>query len=171
MLFRKRANPTIGPDLRSRPAILILALFTLTLLLAPGAGATPPSAMSLHYDRNAGLLSVTITHATLDVRTHYIREVAVSLNGQMLNDSHYTSQPDPDTFTYTFPVVAHPGDVLEATATCNLIGSASRSITVTDGTTTVALPDPAATTRKSSLGILPLAGLAILYFSRKIAGR
>jgi hypothetical protein len=166
--------PTAGHDAVicqiHRRSIVIIALTVLLFacFLFPAAGATPPSAMALYYDRGTGLLSISITHPTANPSTHYIREVTVSVNGNLLNDSHYTSQPDPDTFTYTYPVAAQPGDELKATATCNLIGSASRTLIVTNGSSSSPPKEPSATPA-SPLGLLPLAGgmITVLFFSAR----
>jgi len=136
--------------LRCRAGLFIIAGLALGCLLVAAAGATPPSAMSLAYDANARLLSVTITHASANTVVHYIKEVSVSLNGKVINDSHYTTQPDPSMWTYTYPVNAEPGDVLSATATCSLFGSATRNITVAAGPGTEGQPATAATTAQKS---------------------
>lgn len=160
-------TPRKRPGLRNCHPVIAPAGLIFACLLVAAAGATPPSAMSLAYDGNARLLSITITHVSANTTVHYIKEVNVSLNGQLVNDSHYTTQPSPDTWTYTYPVTAQPGDVLSATASCSLFGSATRTLTVTAGTTTAGQPVPAPTTQKSALAAAPLAALAVLVFPRK----
>jgi hypothetical protein len=86
----------------------------------------------------------------------------VSLNGQIVNDSHYTSQPTKDTFTYTYPITAKPGDVLAANATCSLFGSGTGTLTVASDT-----PVTVPTTQKASLGIVPLLGLGIFLLAKR----
>lgn len=141
-----------------RAGLVTAAGLALACLLVASAGATPPSAMSLAYDADTHLLSVSITHASANTLVHYIREVSVSLNGRVINDSHYTTQPDPSMWTYTYPVTAQPGDVLSATASCSLFGSATRSITLTAESGAAGQPVTAATTsQKSAPGAVLLA--------------
>ena len=123
---------------------LLPAAFLLVIVLAAPASATPPSAMSLSYDPAGSVLSVSITHPSLNIPHHYIREVTITVNGAIANDSFYTSQPGGE-FTYTYPLALRPGDVVETTAACSLSGSATRSFTV-PGPAAVAPAGPAGTT-------------------------
>jgi hypothetical protein len=133
------------------------------------AAATPPSAMSISYDGISHNLTVTITHATLNPRMHYIKEVKVNIDGQTANDFIYTSQPTSDTFTYVYPFAPKPGEIVEVTATCSLTGSATRTLTI-PGESTGTPPGLAVShpvTQKAAMGLFPLAGILILMLMRK----
>jgi hypothetical protein len=80
--------------------------------------ATPPSDMTVSYNLDTQELRVTITHQVSNPETHYIREVQIEKNSVLYNTSLYTSQPDPNSFTYTYQVNATTGDNIDVTATC-----------------------------------------------------
>jgi len=139
-------------------------------LLVPSASANPPSDMSISYNELSKDLRVTITHPVSNPQEHYIKEVIVTINGKVVTDSRYTSQPSPDTFTYTYPLPAQPGDDIEVTANCNLAGSKSSHLY---GTTTAAPtgaasgPTPTAA-RKAAAGLAPVLCAAAIVLLKKI---
>jgi len=97
--------------------------------------AHTPSGMSLSYNSNTEVLSVTITHSVADNNTHYIESVVVKVNGSTVISDAYTSQPTKGTFTYLYNnVTANEGATILVTATCNIAGSVTRTLTVSDGT-------------------------------------
>lgn len=108
------------------PAILMFAL----LALPTAASAHPPKAVTLAYDKEKGVLSVTIAHSSFFPSKHYVKTVAIFLNGKDVENAPYTAQPSGDSYTYTYQVKAAPGDELSATATCNIFGSAVGKVTV-----------------------------------------
>jgi len=142
------------------PAAAVLACL---LLVALPASANPPKSVEISYDQLTSDLSVTIDHPAGGISGHYIKEVSLTVNGNMVSDSFYTSQPA-DVFTYTYPLSLKPGDVVVATATCSITGTGSRTFimpgpTVTAAETEEKAPVPAA---------IPLAALAAaLAFRRK----
>lgn len=102
----------------------------LAFLFAPAASAHPPKDVALSYDAPSKMLSVTVAHSSFFPSRHYVRNVVISLNGKVLKSEPYTSQPAGDTFTYTYPVQASPGDELSVTAFCNVFGSREAKLTV-----------------------------------------
>lgn len=107
----------------------LVAAFFMMLALATGANAHGPQAVELTYDNAQSTLQVRITHKTPRA-SHYIDQVILLKNGQEIGVYTYKSQPDPDTFTYTYKIEAAPGDVLEAKAICNIVGSKTGRISV-----------------------------------------
>jgi len=102
------------------PVVLVSALLILSL---PCAGlAHSPDRMEAAYDIKAQTLSVKITHPSNNPDRHYVKEVIVKKNGQVVARGEYTKQPG-DTFVYTFQVAATGADTLEVTAVCNIRGS------------------------------------------------
>ncbi|MFA6003190.1 MAG: hypothetical protein WC881_03900 [Elusimicrobiota bacterium] len=112
-------------------SLIVTAALTLGLVLSPTrATAHPPKSVILTYDSAAGQLTVAITHTTSMPNRHYIKKVRISKNGKEISLNLYKNQPTQDTFTYSYPVAAAAGDVLEAKASCNIIGSRSASLTI-----------------------------------------
>ena len=143
-------------------ALLALAVLFL-VFLAGTASANPPSDMKVSYSQLTSDLSVTITHPVAGVKEHYIKEVTVTVNGNLINDSFYTSQPG-DVFTYDYPLALNPGDAVVVTATCSITGTGSR---------TFIMPGPTATVPETEKAPVPaafsLAALAALLALRRQA--
>lgn len=123
------------------------------------AAAHAPSDMSISSNELSKMLNVTITHQVPNPQAHYVKEVRVTLNGNVVSDSPYTSQPAPDTFTYTYPLLPAPGDTIEVTASCNIAGSISRTMYIPGPTATApgqtSTPPP---TQKAASGMIPVVG-------------
>jgi desulfoferrodoxin (superoxide reductase-like protein) len=75
-------------------------------------------------------LSVTIDHYTLSAGMHYIKYVEIKKNGVSISKNKYDSQPKGSIFTYTYEIQALKGDIFEVTATCNLWGNKTSTLTV-----------------------------------------
>ncbi len=159
-------------------AILILA--AAVCLLAMPVAAHAPTAMSISFDPVTAKIYVTITHPVDDPAAHYLSRVQVKLNGNVISDPDYKSQPAKDTFTLTYDVNAHSGDEVRVAATCVRGGSLEKTYTVPEpvrSVTTAQVPStyqaqapatvPPAT--KSAGGFLSLAGAAaaVLVLKRK----
>jgi hypothetical protein len=145
---------------------IIVAMLAGCFLISP-ASANPPTEMSLSYNEQSRDLSVVITHPVPDPQVHYIKNVIVSINGKMVNDSQYTRQPTPDIFTYTYPLVTVPGDEIEVTASCVLSGSLSRQFTTGPVGTTSSSSPKSQPTQKAAEGLMPLLGAAAAFLFRK----
>jgi hypothetical protein len=119
------------PELRRcRAAVVaaVLALF-LPLALPLPAAANAPSEVQLSYDAGKRALEVRITHPSKSPR-HYIEKVEIVKNGSPVSETAYKSQPDQETYSYSYPLDAAPGDVIEAKAICSIIGSKTGKLTV-----------------------------------------
>ncbi len=150
-------------------------VFVFILLLAAGGcilvtpvAANPPSDMSVSYQELSRTLAVTITHQVPNPQNHYIKEVLVVINGKTVNDSFYTSQPTPDTFTYSYPVDTKPGDEIAVTATCVFAGSLTHQLYNTGTIATTPPPGAGMPAPKASAGHFSLIGFGIAVF---LAGR
>ncbi len=107
--------------------VLITAFFFITCAVT----AHSPQDISLSYDEITGVLSLSITHFVDDPLAHHIREVEIKRNGDVIRTERYDTQPSASIpFTYTYTVPVSPGDVLDATAVCNIAGSASARLVV-----------------------------------------
>ena len=109
-------------------AVLILSIFC---FLYPQASlATSPQDVQLAYDAGTQMLTVTITHPSSFPTHHYIKYVAITKNGADVMKNTYETQPDTDTFAYTYKVPAADGEMLEVTATCSWYGYKTVNMTV-----------------------------------------
>jgi len=86
--------------------------------------------MTVSYNLETQDIRVTITHPISDPTTHYIYKVELKKNGLIYNTSTYTSQPDPNSFTYTYQVNATIGDTIDVTASCIQGGSKTLQHTI-----------------------------------------
>jgi hypothetical protein len=165
--MRKNQNtPSSNSSLRN--AALIIAVALAACLLVMPALATPPSDVAVKYDKTTSQLAVTITHPTEDPTTHYVKRVTVDVNGRIVIDNEYKSQPTKDVFTYTYPVPVNAGDTVRVTATCSVAGSTEGVLTLPTPTSTAppTIPPttvaPVPTTQKSPTGLIPFLGLGFL---------
>jgi hypothetical protein len=115
-----RRYPGNGP---CRIGMAGMVLTVLLLALPFPAAAHSPAEVLISYDAAKRTLEVQITHNSSTPRTHYVQKVEIKKNGKSLTVAEYTSQPDQTTFTYTYPIVADSGDLIEATAACSVFGS------------------------------------------------
>jgi len=153
-----------------RTVFVVTALAAAACLVAVPAMAHPPADMTITYDKGSQQLAVTITHQVDDTKTHYVRDVQVSVNGNVISNASYHDQPAKDTFTYTYTVPVKNGDEVKVTANCVLAGSTSRTYTLPAqaGTAPSPLPNPAPVpTAKAAAGFLPLAGAVLIILGMK----
>ena len=109
--------PRCGRMIRSGFFPALAAAVVLLLLILP-ATASVPSDITITYNPDLHRLFVTVTHPTENPETHYIRGVRVKINGAVISDPDYRSQPGRNSFTYTYDVRANPGDSVWLVATC-----------------------------------------------------
>jgi hypothetical protein len=96
--------------------------------------AHAPQDVTLEYDSSAQTLAVTITHKSSFPGFHHIKTVEIKKNSAVISTTNYDTQPKEVPFTYTYKVAAAEGDKLEVTATCNMSGSKTATITVSRAT-------------------------------------
>ncbi len=114
---------------RRGAAVAGILLTSLLLIVWPfQAAAHPPKEVALTYDAAALKLTVRITHSASTSGPHYIKKVEIKKDGKTITATEYVSQPDPVTFSYTYPVDAGTGSVLEVTATCSIFGSKTEKL-------------------------------------------
>ena len=92
--------------------------------------ATSPKSVDLTYDMNAQTLSVTVDHHTASANLHHIEYVEIKKNGAPISKNEYKNQPTDSIFTYTYKIPAVKGDIFEVTATCNVWGHKTATLTV-----------------------------------------
>ena len=121
-----------------RKGLVLLGLLSVLLLASQStvAEAHTPGPITLDYDSSSGILTVTVTHSTSDVNSHYIYEIVVQKNSVQVDIETYTSQGETSGVTETFTITAVDGDVLSATAKCSVSGQITGQTTVTGTETT-----------------------------------
>ncbi|MFW9957980.1 MAG: hypothetical protein ACFFCT_07915 [Candidatus Odinarchaeota archaeon] len=127
------------------------ALLGLILLIAvayqpANVAAHPPGPITLAYDIDTEILTVTVTHVTADVNTHYVYEIVIEKNSVVFTTESYTSQSSASGMSDTFSVPASNGDILRATAKCSVSGQTSQQMTVSDITATTTTTTTTTTT-------------------------
>lgn len=115
-----------------RNVMLITGVCIIAFFFITGAGsAHSPQDLEVSYNEMTGNLSLTITHVVGDPLTHHVKEVEIKKNGVVVRTEYYKTQPSASLpFTYTYPVPVSPGDVMDATAVCNIAGSASARLII-----------------------------------------
>jgi len=111
--------------------IICMMLVSITVW-STTAMAHPPIDMNLEYNFDESILSVTIIHETPAPTVHYVNQVTIELNDEIIIDEQYDSQPTNSEFTYDYTVLANIGDSIKVTSYCNIQGSITRSIIVLD---------------------------------------
>lgn len=112
--------------------VLSLLLFVLMVFcFSPCVSyADAPQDVKIEYDSSAQTLAVTITHKSSFPGFHHVKTVEIKKNAAVISTTNYDEQSAKSPFTYTYKVAAAEGDKLEVTATCNLSGSKTATITL-----------------------------------------
>ena len=118
----------------------ILFLSVLFLQAAP-VNAHTPASIILDYDFGTQVLTVQVSHSVTDPNSHFIIQIVVEKNSVEFITRDFTSQPSTSGITETFDVPAVEGDVLRVTASCNFVGDAVDSFTVSESSTTTTTTD------------------------------
>jgi desulfoferrodoxin (superoxide reductase-like protein) len=122
------------PEIQGKRLIAAAVFFLCAVLLGAGfpfpAAAHSPKDVVVTYDQAKKTLEVKITHGSKDAASHYIKKVEIKQNGKSVGVTEYKSQPSPETFSYTYPLEAAAGDIIEVTGTCNIFGSKTGKLTL-----------------------------------------
>ncbi|MBW2651221.1 MAG: hypothetical protein JRC66_09535 [Deltaproteobacteria bacterium] len=111
--------------------IFCMLLCFLAISFCPAATyAHGPGDVTLNYDSDSHILSVTISHSVSNPQKHYIKKITITKNGKPLKTHEYKSQPDSSSFTYTYNVEAKEGDTLKVKAKCNYFGSKTKELVI-----------------------------------------
>ena len=111
--------------------VFCMLLCFLAIFFCPAATyAHGPGDVTLNYDSDSHILSVTISHSVSNPEKHYIKRITITKNGKPLETYEYKSQPAPSPFTYTYKVEAKEGDTLKVKAKCNYFGSRTKELVI-----------------------------------------
>lgn len=118
--------------LKSLFSVSMFAALTLSICIAGSVCVYPtaPISLKLSYTQKTKVLDVKVTHPTLFPASHYIAFIDIKNRGKTVTSATYTSQPSKTSFTYSFPLNAVEGDVIEVTATCSFFGSKTSTLTI-----------------------------------------
>ena len=132
-LKQTRAKGTLISFNRVPPKASIFCMLLCFLAISFWPAATyahGPGDVTLNYDSESQILSVTISHSVSNPQKHYIKKITITKNGKPLETYEYKSQPDPSSFTYTYNVEAKEGDKLKVKAKCNYFGSKTKELVI-----------------------------------------
>lgn len=173
------SHPMPGHRPVSTAAVLLLVLAACVPVVPVAAHS--PADMDIWFDPTAAKIFITVTHRVDDPSTHYLKTVRVKLNGAVISDPDYKSQPTDNTFMLSYDVNAHTGDVIDVTAICSRGGTLEKSYKIPEPVRVVTSPQVPSTyvkpppaeaqaTAQSSPGLLlPLlaAAAAVLVMRRE----
>lgn len=109
-------------------SFLLCLVFILSGL---SAYAHPPKSVELSYDAEKGELNISVVHPVKDVKSHYIKDVIISLNGEEKELIKYEKQSDSETFSFTYQIAGlKGGDVINVVADCNKFGKRSAELVI-----------------------------------------
>ena len=146
-----------------RKFLLICSMVLLLgMILAPmPVKAHTPISMTLEYNPDTDILTVTVSHSVSG--DHRIAQIEVWKND--VSQTVRTYDPPQETTTGmddTFTITAEDGDVLKATATCSVSGAITREISVgsTTATSTSSTDSPTGGGEALDSNLLLYAGIA-----------
>lgn len=120
-----------------RQILTLLALLGVVALCSGVALAHPPSDIKLSLDPASHLLTVTAMHQTMDATKHYVGEIDVWLNDNLIVMQKFSGQTDTATQVASYVInAAKTGDTIRVNAVCNIHGSKTVESKVEDITLT-----------------------------------
>jgi hypothetical protein len=123
---------------------MITLVLIVTLVYSIPVNATEPSDVQLTYEFGSQTLSVNVSHAVSNTKTHYIEEIKIQKNGLSVLNRTYANQSYDWGMYDTFAVSTVVGDNLTVTVICKRGHSLPRWVIVTS--TTATNPPPTGTT-------------------------
>ena len=109
----------------------LLTLLAGLLCLSTLALAHAASTVTLKFDPETKLLTITAQHMVSNASTHYINKVEVFLNGKKIISQTMSSQTDKNVQQVQYIINdAKAGAKIKAAATCNKYGTKTGEITV-----------------------------------------
>ncbi len=107
-----------------------LAAVFFVFFLVSAATAHPPREIRLSYD-GKDELTVRVFHGVDDGSKHFIEKIEVRVDGTVVAERHYSSQPGPEGLSEIFSLGRLlPGMEIRVKAQCNIFGSLEATYTV-----------------------------------------
>jgi hypothetical protein len=105
---------------RTRTYVLLIVL---TIMMVSSAvsksDAHPASSVILQYDVEASILEVTAIHTVWNAEVHYISEITIELNGELVVSRDYSHQTSRSAQYDQFAIPAEEDDVFVVNTVCN----------------------------------------------------
>lgn len=107
----------------------VLIALAVMLLFAPNAFCHAPSKIDL--TRLGTEINVTVIHEVNDPRGHFVKHIAITVNGTKMIDQNFTMQTDDEMqqTKYIIPSLM-ANDKVEIEAECNQFGELKKEFTV-----------------------------------------
>ena len=97
-------------------------------LAASTAFAHPPSDILVKFTGTK--VDVTVKHAVLDPKTHYVKYIQIMINGKKITDRKFTSQTDVKAQLASFDLPSlKTGDKVTIEADCSMYGDLDKELT------------------------------------------
>lgn len=110
-------------------AVLVYVFIAFTIFLqGTPVSAHAPFIHHIGYTYASHELTLDITHEVDNVTTHYIHQIVIEKNSEVVITRDYTSQNTTSGMTAVFIVEAGIGDILKATAKCVISGEDSEEL-------------------------------------------
>ncbi|MHA2020702.1 MAG: hypothetical protein ACW96N_03245 [Candidatus Thorarchaeota archaeon] len=141
---------------------VVVAAALLIISSSQPVAAHTPASMTLGYNWDTQVLSVTISHAVANPNDHFIENITVYKNDVKVDSEAYTSQGSASAASDTFNIAAVDGDVLRVWANCSISGFIEDTITVTEPDTTTTTTTDGTTTPPPGLDSTPIILAAVI---------
>jgi desulfoferrodoxin (superoxide reductase-like protein) len=107
--------------------LLILVLLAGSVILS----AHPAKEVTLSFDQVTSILTVNFEHKVKDAGEHFIDEIKVYLNKEVIVEQTITLQDNLETGTVVYKIVeAKAGDKIKVKTKCNKIGKKSAELVI-----------------------------------------
>jgi len=107
-----------------RQLLILIALLGVVALCTGAALAHPPADIKLTLDAASHVLTVTAMHQSQDTSKHYVSEIDVWLNDNLIVIQKFTGQTDAATQIASYVInAAKTGDTIRVNAVCSIRGT------------------------------------------------
>lgn len=111
---------------------IFLALVSIAIFFVNLSSAHSPADISIDYNFETDILTVTVDHVVSTPDTHYIELLDVWVNDILNVSRPYSRQTETTYHQDTFNITAEHGDVIKIKAHCNVSGSLIKEFILQD---------------------------------------
>jgi len=110
--------------------VRIASLILISIFLIAGSGyAHPPSDIEASYDKDKNVLSISIIHPVRNPEKHFVDNVKVLKNGNIISDETFTSQTTNNVQSIEIESLnLQSGDEIIIESECNIHGKIKKLI-------------------------------------------
>jgi len=109
-------------------SLFIAAVFA---FISIGAFASAPGKVTLEFNKETGVLTVTIKHKVKNVEKHFIDEIILEINGDEIDAMELEKQSSAQNEIVTFKLKDFKkGDEIKVSAKCNQFGKKSGKLSI-----------------------------------------